>query len=262
MARVVTRCRSSTSTSPTRPRRACWRRRRSVRAGHGRRPTGTFKAFAMDATKGLVVLPFAGWDYDLRVQQRPPADRIHADAVSPTAGTAHTKGWVERGIFVGNRLVSLSDLSLAVDRLLRSDEPVDGHRAARSRATSSRRSRRTSTIAEMSSDWWGNDVVDAPRCACCRSRAPRRRPTPAPCRRSICRGVAPQVFTNGGVTYVVTSVQVQTQCPTDPTQQCAARQEQVEVLDLTGATPCRAGSIQLPSDSWGWYGWGWYGFFW
>jgi hypothetical protein len=31
-----------------------------------------------------------------------------------TAGPARTKGWLERRIFVGNRLVSLSDLSLAV----------------------------------------------------------------------------------------------------------------------------------------------------
>ena len=30
------------------------------------------------------------------------------------SGTAHTKGWVQRGIFVGNRLYSLSDESMGV----------------------------------------------------------------------------------------------------------------------------------------------------
>jgi len=49
----------------------------------------------------------------LHLQQRPPARRVHAHQ-RDHRGPARTKGWVERGIFVGNRLISLSDVSLAV----------------------------------------------------------------------------------------------------------------------------------------------------
>src|SRR5262249_16052208 len=75
---------------------------------------GTFKAFTKDATQGLVVLPFSSWsntDYSYY-------NGLQLIEFSPTsiatAGAARTKGWVERGIFVKNRLVSLSDLALSV----------------------------------------------------------------------------------------------------------------------------------------------------
>ena len=38
---------------------------------------------------------------------------FNRDAMS-TAGVAHTRGWTERGIFVHDRLVSLSDQALSV----------------------------------------------------------------------------------------------------------------------------------------------------
>ncbi|HEX8954365.1 MAG TPA: beta-propeller domain-containing protein, partial [Polyangia bacterium] len=79
---------------------------------------GTFKAFTMDATQGLVVLPFSGWSY----QSQAYNNGLQLIEFTPTSvrtgGASHTKGWVERGIFVASgtvtRLVSLSDLALSV----------------------------------------------------------------------------------------------------------------------------------------------------
>src|SRR5262249_12406037 len=59
---------------------------------------GTFKAFTMDAAKGLVVLPFSGWSSTTQsylnglqlIEFTPTSERV--------AGAAQTKGYVERGI--------------------------------------------------------------------------------------------------------------------------------------------------------------------
>ena len=62
----------------------------------------------------MVVLPFSGWDWTNQSYNN-GLQLIDFTASSiTTGGAAHTRGWVERGIFVNNRLVSLSDLSLAV----------------------------------------------------------------------------------------------------------------------------------------------------
>src|SRR5206468_2191099 len=88
---------------------------------------GTFKAFTMDATQGLVVLPFSGWS-DTSYSYNNGLQLIEFTATSErTAGAAKTRGWVERGIFVGNRLVSLSDLALSTVDYTNRDAPVVTH---------------------------------------------------------------------------------------------------------------------------------------
>ena len=75
---------------------------------------GTFKAFTMDKAKGLVVLPFSGWD-NASYQYNNGLQLIEfSDRALTTAGAASSPGWIERGIFVKDRLVSLSDLALSV----------------------------------------------------------------------------------------------------------------------------------------------------
>src|SRR5262249_31372092 len=118
---------------------------------------GTFKAFTMDATNGLVVLPFSGWD---------PAGRGYNNGLQliqftpssvSTAGAARTRGWVERGIFVGNRLMPLSALSLGVVDYANPTAPrvVTELTLARNVVTAQPSG---DLVAEISSDWWGNDT--------------------------------------------------------------------------------------------------------
>ena len=109
---------------------------------------------------GYVVLPFSGWDaaagdYDNGVQLIE-----YSPSKLETAGAAYTKGWVERGIFVNNRIVSLTDLALAV---------VDYSNPLAPQVTAELTLARNvvaaqpegSTIAEVSSDWWDNDVTQS-----------------------------------------------------------------------------------------------------
>jgi hypothetical protein len=121
---------------------------------------GTFKAFTMDATKGLVVLPFAGWDPTGRGYNNGLQLIEFTPSTVTTAGPAYTRGWVERGIFVGNRLLSLSDLSIAsVDYT----DPKTPH--VMTELTLARNvvaaQPTGAAVAEVSSDWWGNDTTSS-----------------------------------------------------------------------------------------------------
>ena len=73
-----------------------------------------------------------------------------------TAGAAQTKGWVERGIFVNGRIVSLSDLALSV---VDYNDPLAPTRHGELTLARNVIAAQPSgaTIAEVSTDWWGND---------------------------------------------------------------------------------------------------------
>lgn len=222
---------------------------------------GTFKAFTMDATKGLVVLPFAGWDangggYNNGLQ----LIEFTPDTVA-TAGAAHTRGWVERGIFVGNRLVSLSDLSLAVVDYTNPFVPkvVTELTLARNVVTAQPSG---ATVAEISSDWWDNDVTSSQVRVLPVANAEETADTGAAVPTLDVDGIGARVFTNGRYSYVVTNVKTSTPCPGTSGGTCFERAQQVQVVDLANGTAALRGKIQLPADPWGWYGWGWYGFWW
>jgi hypothetical protein len=232
---------------------------------------GTFKAFTMDAAKGLVVLPFAGWS-DSSQAYNNGLQLIDFTASSiATGGAAHTRGWVERGIFVKNRLVSLSDLSLAVVDYTNHAAPVLTTELTLARNVITAQPQ-GANIAEISSDWWGNDqtwseVRLLPIVGVEETTDAGNIPTVR------VDGVNARVFTNGKLAYVVTNVQVPATCDTygraipagagadgGTTRSCTARAQQIQVVDLTNGVALR-GKVRLPADTWGWWGWGWEGFY-
>jgi hypothetical protein len=220
---------------------------------------GTFKAFTMDATKGLVVLPFSGWDY--RSGYNNGLQLIEfSPSTLPTAGAGRTRGWVERGIFVGNRLMSLSDVSLAVIDYTDAMTPsvVTEVTLARNVITALPNG---STVAEISSDWWDNDTTSSQIRLLPVANAEETADTGAEVPTVNVDGVNARVFNNGSTAYVVTNVRTNTPCPGTTEPGCFQRAQQVQVVDLSSGATLR-GKIQLPNDKWGYFGSGWYGFWW
>jgi hypothetical protein len=221
---------------------------------------GTFKAFTMDTSKGLVVLPFSGWDYRGGYNNGLQLIEFSSTTVT-TAGPAHTKGWVERGIFVGNRLVSLSDISLAVvdytDPMMPS--VVTELTLARNVITALPNGE---NVAEISSDWWDNDTTVSQVRVLPVANAEETADTGAAVPAVDVDGVNARVFNSGQRAYVVTNVRTSAQCPGTTGGNCFVRAQQVQVVDLSSGAPVLRGKIQLPTDSWYGYGWGWYGFWW
>jgi hypothetical protein len=232
---------------------------------------GTFKAFTMDATRGMVVLPFSGWDSNAGSYNN-GLQLIDFTASSiATGGAAHTRGWVERGIFVNNRLVSLSDLSLAVVDYTNHAAPTVVTELTLARNVITAQPQGTN-IAEISSDWWNNDLTYSEVRLLPIANAEETSDAASAATVKI-DGVNAQVFMNGKFAYVVTNVQVPATCdsngrpltagstPVGSTYSCTARAEQVQVVDLSNGVALR-GKVQLPVDPWGWWGWGWEGCFW
>jgi hypothetical protein len=232
----------------------------------------TFKAFTHDPTQGLVVLPFSGWD-SISGQYNNGVQLIDFTPTSIASdGAAHSKGWVERGIFANGRIISLSDLALSVvnyaDRLV---PTVTAELTLARNVIASQPA--GSTLAEISSDWWGNDQTTSDVRALPISDAAEVHDESSAPDASV-PGVDARVFANGLFTYVVTSVQEPALCGTaggvyaapggpGAPQQCYVWQEQITVVDVSGGGAKTRGSVSLPVDPAGWYwSWGWGGFFW
>jgi hypothetical protein len=222
---------------------------------------GTFKAFTIDADKGLVVLPFSGWSpqsngYNNGLQ----LIEFTADS-QRTAAAAKTRGWVERGIFVGARLVSLSDLALSVIDYADHDHPrvVTELTLARNVVTAQPQG---ATIAELSSDWWQNDTTTTEMRVLPIGNAEESGDVSGiPTAAATIPGINARVFRNGDLAYVVTDVRTNIACnPKDASGgTCNGRTQQVQVLDLAGGQVVPRGKITLPADRWSWWGWGWWG---
>jgi hypothetical protein len=227
----------------------------------------TFKAFTINDSLGLAVIPFSGWDYTGQAY----TNGVQLVQYTPTAlvggAAAQTKGWVERGIFANGRLYSLSDQSLGV---------VDYSNPASPRVVTELTLARNvvnaqpqgATIAELSSDWWGNDVSATEMRVLPIANAAETTDSQQAAVANIA-GVGAQVFTNGTLSYVVTIVQEPVQCPapgtpyqynspiTGPNGQCYVYSQQVQVVDTSNGGAKLRGSIVLPGYPTGWYGWGW-----
>lgn len=215
---------------------------------------GTFKAFTLDAARGLAVLPYSSWDGDgARYRNGLQLVELTANALS-TAGMAQTKGWVERGIFVGERLVSLSDLALSVIDYSNRQAPrvVNELTLARNVVATLPTAM---GVAEVSSDWWDYDS----------SRSLIRMLPKAQAEESADLGAVPsievegvnaRVFANGQLLYVLTSLR----CPPN-TLDCTAS-AQLQVVDFSSGAPVLRGKLALPNGSSAPWGWGWYGFWW
>jgi hypothetical protein len=222
---------------------------------------GTFKAFTMDAARGLVVLPFSGWDFAGRTYNNGLQLIEFTPTSVTTAGSAHTRGWVERGIFVGNRLVSLSNESLAVVDYAdpRAPRVVTELTLARNVVTARPSG---ATIAEVSSDWWDNNTTSSQVRVLPIAGAEETSDTGAAVPTLDVEGIGARSFSNGRYTYVVTSVSTDTPCPGSTGGTCFARAQQVQVVDLANGAAVARGKLRLPIDRGGWYGWGWGGFWW
>jgi hypothetical protein len=239
----------------------------------------TFKAFDMDTqdSPNMVVLPFSGWDSTSQAYN----DGVQLIEFSPSsitlAGAAHTKGWVQRGIVVKNRIVSLSDLALAV---VDHTDPMNPQVVTELTLARSVISAQPggSTIAEVSSDFWDNDVSHSDVRVLPVTDSEENADESSAVDAQV-DGVDAQVFTNGTLDYIVTSIQVPVPCgqaggpgvaqpagggisPSVTPTKCTASQQQVQVVDLSGGGARLRGKVMLPLDPGGYYGgWDWGGFY-
>lgn len=226
----------------------------------------TFKAFIVNPTLGLAVIPFSGWD-DQGQQYNNGLELVQFNQGALTgSGTAHTHGWVQRGIFVGSRLYSLSDESMGVVDFTNPSAPnvVSEMTLARNVVNAQPQG---STIAELSSDWWGNDTTTSEMRVLPIWDAAETTDDGQGTSATI-KGVDAQVFQNGSLAYVVTDVQVPVPCnamyggPTGPSGQCTAYTQQVQVVDTSGGGAKLRGAVTLPAiPYYGYGGWGWDGYY-
>ncbi|MFI5298570.1 MAG: beta-propeller domain-containing protein, partial [Polyangiales bacterium] len=228
--------------------------------------TNTFKAFTMDPTQGLVVLPFSGWS-DVADRYN---DGVQLLEYTPTAlsvsGTGYTNGYVERGIFAGGRLLSLSDLSLGVFDYSDHAHPIKTAELTLARNVVDAHAQ-GANIAELSSDWWGNDTTTSQMRVLPVGNA--EEDTSAALSTATIPGVDARSFRNGTLSYVVTDVQHPVPCggpstgpyPSGGTSVCTAWTQQVNVVDTTAGVATVRGSIALP-DLGSYYYWNWWGGYW
>jgi hypothetical protein len=226
----------------------------------------TFKAFIVNPQLGLAVIPFSGWDYNGQTYNN-GLELVQFNGSALTgSGTAHTKGWVQRGIFVGSRLFSLSDESLGVVDYSNPSSPrvVTELTLARNVVNAQPQG---PTIAELSSDWWGNDTTTSEMRVLPIWDAAETTDDGHAVSATI-KGVDAQVFQNGTLAYVVTDVQVPVPCgsqyggPTGTNGQCTAYTQQVQVVDTANGGVKLRGSITLPPiPQYGGWGWGWDGYY-
>ena len=228
---------------------------------------GTFKAFAKDDAQGLVVLPFSGYDsreytYNNGLQ----LIEFTADTIS-TSGVARTRGWVERGIFVKNRLISLSDVSLAVVDYTNHEQPKVVTEVTLARNVVNVKAQAGGKFAELSSDFWDNDTSSSVLRVLDSAHVLETSQDATLASLSL-PGINARVFHQGDFSYVLSQVNRRDACPDDNdngsgngkpgARQCDYWHTRVQVVDRSEATPRLRGSVDLKETHsyWGW-GWGW-----
>jgi len=231
---------------------------------------GTFKAFTKDDGQGLVVLPFSGWD-PAGYQYNNGLQLIEFTPASiATSGTAKTRGWVERGIFVKNRLVSLSDLALSVVDYTSHDEPnvVTELTLARNVVNVKPAGK---NLVEVSSDFWDNDT-DHSELRLLPIAEAEENVSDATLSEAQIQGINPSVFHNGDVSYIVSNVRHEIECPANsggsypgkgaaPEQttepKCYSWTQEVQVVETKAGRVSLRGKVALPDLGQNYYGWGW-----
>jgi hypothetical protein len=242
---------------------------------------GTFKAFTKSDADGLVVLPFSGWDSGYDKYNNGLQLIEFTNTTIRSSGTAATKGWVERGIFAKGsganaptRLLSLSDLSLAVVDYTQHDAPAVKYELPLARNVIDARPNTNGTISQLSSDWWyENDQEHSELRVLPIAQADENRSDLALAEVPI-EGVDAQVFHNGKLAYVVTSVRHEVDCATagggiiEPgipgsagtPQKCYRWGQQIQVVDFSGTTPVLRGKQAMPDFANNYY-WAYGGFY-
>jgi hypothetical protein len=218
---------------------------------------GTFKAFTKDDTQGLVVLPFSGWSakddtYDDGVQLIE-----FTDAAIHTAGHANARGWVERGIFVNGKIVTLSDLSLTVVDYTDHASPSTIAELTLARNVVDAQPQ-GATISQLSSDWWGNDLSTSEYRVLPITDAEDDNLEDDLANVKI-DGTNARVFHNGSIAYVVSNLHSMGACsyPGGPPSGCDHWTQLITVVDLSSGSAVIRGKISLPDIDGYWYGWGW-----
>ncbi|MDF3068054.1 MAG: hypothetical protein K0R38_3655 [Polyangiaceae bacterium] len=232
---------------------------------------GTFKAFTKNDAEGLVVLPFSGWDpsgyqYNNGLQ----LIEFTADAIK-TSGTAKTTGWVERGIFVKNRLVSLSNLALSVVDYGSHAEPTVVAELTLARNVVNVKPIGGKNVAEVSSDFWDNDTNHSELRVLPLAEA-EENVADATLASATIDGTNPTVFHDGDLSFVVSNVRREVACEggssapepgypgKDVNLKCYSWTQEVQVVDTAGGSAELRGKIALPNRGNSYYGgWGWYG---
>ena len=228
--------------------------------------SSTFKAVTIDDIEGHdAVVPFSGWDPNSSAYTNGVQLLQYTASGITSSATAFSKGWVQRGIFVNNRLLfSISDQALAVVDYTDPTAPkvVTQLTLARNVVNAQPQG---ATIAELSSDWWGNDDTTSEMRVLPISNAAETTDNGQGTSASIA-GVGAQVFQNGNLAYVVTNVQHPAPCnewnsyPGDTATGCTGWQERAQVVDTSNGGAVLRGKIALPDTPNGWNGWGWGGF--
>ncbi len=219
---------------------------------------GTFKAFIRDSQQKIVVLPFSGWsnssyEYTNGVQ----LIEYDTNAIT-TKGAAKSKGWVERGIFVKNRVVSLSDQALSVVDYSDRNAPKVVREVTLARNVVSAQPQ-GGTIAQLSTDWWGYDNSKSELRVLPIANAEEATSEPNAKSVSI-DGTNARIFRNGDLAYVVTTMYPK---PNNTGPYYAT--PRVQVVDLANGNAVLRGSVELPQEQgywWSWWGgcyyWDWY----
>jgi len=228
---------------------------------------GTFKAFTMDKAKGLVVLPFSGWDYG-SYQYNNGLQLIElGDRALVTAGAANANGWTERGIFVKDRLVSLSDLALSVVDYSDHMSPKLVTELTLARNVVNVRPLGDS-VAELSSDWWGNQTDRSSLRIVPLSQVEDSVSDTASDELTIA-GQNAQTFHNGKLAYVVSTVcaaydATAADAPKGASsKQCSSWTQEIQVVDYSSGKIEKRGVVDLPSlAGYGYGGYGFYGYYW
>lgn len=231
---------------------------------------GTFKAFTKSDADGLVVLPFSGWDpaggqYNNGLQLIEFTEESIA-----TSGTAKTKGWVERGIFVKDRLVSLSNLALSVVDYGDHENPSVVAELTLARNVVNVKPAGENAI-EVSSDFWDNDIDHSELRVLPLSEV-EENVSDATLASLQIDGTSPSVFHDGALSYVVSNVRREVACPAaqsapekgdlEAEYKCYAWTQQMQVVDTADGGAVLRGKVSLPDTGYGYYGgwyWGWYG---
>jgi len=230
---------------------------------------GTFKAFTKDDAKGLVVLPFSGWDSSTYSYNNGLQLIEFTPSGIATSGTAKSRGWVERGIFVKNRLVSLSDLSLSVEDYTNHAQPTLVTELTLARNVVDVKPQ-GATVAELSSDFWDNDKQHSTLRILPTAQAEENVSGAAIAEVDI-TGYNSSIFHNGNLSYVVSNVQHEVDCSSGNNAPsgadgksgatgCYNWTQEIQVVDRSNGTAVKRGKISLPDAAGYWYGgWGWYG---
>jgi hypothetical protein len=219
---------------------------------------GTFKAFVRDDGQKLVALPFSGWNYN-SYEYTNGVQLIEYDTNAiTTRGASKSQGWVERGIFVKNRVISLSDQSLTVvDHSDRNAPKVVREITLARNVVAAQPD--GNTIAQLSTDWWGYDNSKSELRVLPIANAEETKFDPAAKSVSI-DGTNARIFRNGDLAYVITTLY-----PKNPNGGAYYATPRVQVVDLSNGGAVLRGSVELPQEQgywWSWWGgcyyWDWY----